>query len=37
MDGALGPHNGVAGWRAQRREGIQALQGVDEQHNVVDG
>lgn len=36
VDGALGSHDGIAGRGAQRGEGIQALQGVDEQHDVMD-
>lgn len=35
VDGALGPHNGITGRGAKGGKGIQALQGVYEQHNVV--
>ena len=36
VDGSLGPHDGIAGWGAKGGEGVQAFQGVDEQHDVVD-
>lgn len=36
VDGPLCAHNGIAGRGAQGGEGVQTLQGVYEQHDVVD-